>query len=194
LPGRLFFRLKLWPALWTFADVPDVEPTNNAAEPGLRAAVIYRKLSLGSRSQGGERTIERLLSVDQTADCNAGGSSATSRTRSPPKPAATLSRAHLTDSTARSRAARIPQLRSSVSFGDSYRQRVETTRPRRSSVKFMLFTYRDPSVQLNPEQRASVPAAVAAWCDEMDARGVRLVDTSSARSRTRGPFAFEEAS
>jgi transposase len=58
--------LKLWPALWTFADVPDVEPTNNAAERGLRAAVIYRKLSLGSRSQGGERTIERLLSVDQT--------------------------------------------------------------------------------------------------------------------------------
>jgi transposase len=58
--------LKLWPALWTFADVPDVEPTNNAAERGLRAAVIYRKLSLRSRSQGGERTIERLLSVDQT--------------------------------------------------------------------------------------------------------------------------------
>jgi transposase len=46
--------------------VPDVEPTNNAAERGLRAAVIYRKLSLGSRSQGGEPTIERLLSVDQT--------------------------------------------------------------------------------------------------------------------------------
>ena len=58
--------LKLWPALWTFADVPDVEPTNNGAERGLRAAVIYRKLSLGSRSQQGERTIERLLSVDQT--------------------------------------------------------------------------------------------------------------------------------
>src|SRR5205807_1491066 len=53
-------------ALWTFADVADVEPTNNAAERGLRAAVIYRMLSLGSRSQGGERTIERLLSVDQT--------------------------------------------------------------------------------------------------------------------------------
>jgi transposase len=42
--------LKLWPTLWTFADVPDVEPTNNAAERGPRAAVIYRKLSLGSRS------------------------------------------------------------------------------------------------------------------------------------------------
>jgi Transposase IS66 family len=44
--------LKLWPALWTFADVDDVEPTNNAAERGLRTAVIYHKLSLGSRSQG----------------------------------------------------------------------------------------------------------------------------------------------
>jgi hypothetical protein len=41
-------------------------------------------------------------------------------------------------------------------------------------VKFMLFTYRDPSVKLEPEQRATVPAAVAAWCDEMDGRGVRL--------------------
>ena len=41
-------------------------------------------------------------------------------------------------------------------------------------MKYMLFTYRDPSVQLEPEQRAAVPAAVAAWCEEMDARGVRL--------------------
>jgi hypothetical protein len=37
--------LKLWPALWTFADVPDVEPTNYAAERGLRAAVIYTRRS-----------------------------------------------------------------------------------------------------------------------------------------------------
>jgi transposase len=58
--------LKLWPALWTFATVPGVEPTNNAAERGLRAAVIYRKLSLGSQSEAGERTVERLLSIDQT--------------------------------------------------------------------------------------------------------------------------------
>jgi len=58
--------LKLWPALWTFATVPGVEPTNNTAERGLRAAVIYRKLSLGSQSERGERTTERLLSIDQT--------------------------------------------------------------------------------------------------------------------------------
>jgi hypothetical protein len=41
-------------------------------------------------------------------------------------------------------------------------------------MKFMLFTDRDPSVQPDPEKRATVPAAVAACCDEMDARGVRL--------------------
>jgi hypothetical protein len=41
---RLQNLLKLWPALWTFAEVDDVEPTNKAAERGLRAAVIYRKL------------------------------------------------------------------------------------------------------------------------------------------------------
>ena len=42
-------------------------------------------------------------------------------------------------------------------------------------MKYMLFTYRDPDVPLDAEQRATVPQAVAAWCDEMDARGVRLV-------------------
>ncbi len=58
--------LKIWPALWTFTTTPAVEPTNNAAERGLRGAVIYRKLSLGSQSHTGERTIERLLSISQT--------------------------------------------------------------------------------------------------------------------------------
>jgi len=43
-----------------------VEPTNNRAERGLRGAVIYRKLSLGSQSEQGERSIERLLSASVT--------------------------------------------------------------------------------------------------------------------------------
>jgi transposase len=58
--------LKYWPALWTFASLPGVEPTNNHAERGLRGAVIYRKLSLGSQSEEGERAIERLLSASVT--------------------------------------------------------------------------------------------------------------------------------
>jgi hypothetical protein len=41
-------------------------------------------------------------------------------------------------------------------------------------MKYMLFTYRDSSVELTQEQRAAIPAAVEAWCTEMDGRGVRL--------------------
>ncbi|MCA1698226.1 MAG: IS66 family transposase [Actinobacteria bacterium] len=65
---RLFANnlLKRWPAPWTFTRVEGVEPTNNHAERGLRGAVIYRKLSLGSQSERGERTIERLLSASIT--------------------------------------------------------------------------------------------------------------------------------
>jgi len=58
--------LKRRPALWTFASVPGVEPTNNHAERGLRGAVIYRKLWLGSRSEEGEVTTARLLSASIT--------------------------------------------------------------------------------------------------------------------------------
>jgi len=58
--------LTRWPALWAFTTVPGVEPTDNHAERGLRGAVIYRKLSLGSQSAQGERTIERLLSASVT--------------------------------------------------------------------------------------------------------------------------------
>jgi transposase len=58
--------LRLWPALWTFATVPGVEPTNNHAERGLRGAVILRKVSLGSQSDDGECIVERLLSASVT--------------------------------------------------------------------------------------------------------------------------------
>jgi transposase len=58
--------LKVWPALWTFVEVEGVEPTNNSAERALRGPVIHRKLSLGSQSKRGERTVERLLSASVT--------------------------------------------------------------------------------------------------------------------------------
>jgi transposase len=58
--------LKRWPALWTFSHTDGVEPTNNHAERGLRGAVIHRKLSLGTQSDRGERSIERLLSASIT--------------------------------------------------------------------------------------------------------------------------------
>ncbi len=58
--------LKIWPALFTFVTVEGVEPTNNAAERSLRGPVIYRKLSHGTRSDDGERFIERILSASVT--------------------------------------------------------------------------------------------------------------------------------
>ena len=66
--SRRFARamLKIWPALWTFANHPGVQPTNNHAERALRGAVIYRKLSLGSQSEQGEQRIARLLSAHTT--------------------------------------------------------------------------------------------------------------------------------
>jgi transposase len=52
--------------LWVFVDVEDVEPTNNAAERSLRHAVIWRKLSFGTKSAKGSRFVERMLTVIET--------------------------------------------------------------------------------------------------------------------------------
>jgi transposase len=55
--------LQLYESFWTFADVENVEPTNNFAERALRTLVIYRKLSFGVKSFRGARFIERIFSV-----------------------------------------------------------------------------------------------------------------------------------
>ena len=52
--------------LWTFAEVEGVAPDNSAAERALRQGVSWRKLSLGTASEGGGRFVERLLSVVET--------------------------------------------------------------------------------------------------------------------------------
>jgi transposase len=57
---------KWWPALWTFARVEGVEPTNNAAERALRPGVLWRKGSFGSDSEAGSRYAERMLTVAAT--------------------------------------------------------------------------------------------------------------------------------
>jgi transposase len=57
---------KWWEALWTFARVEGVEPTNNVAERALRPGVLWRKGSFGSDSEAGSRFAERLLTVAAT--------------------------------------------------------------------------------------------------------------------------------
>jgi hypothetical protein len=55
--------LQVEPALWTFVQTPGVEPTNNAAERALRPAVIWRRTSFGSQSNGGSQFVSRMLTV-----------------------------------------------------------------------------------------------------------------------------------
>lgn len=58
--------LEVYPALWTFARVEGVEPTNNHAERTLRPAVLWRKISFGNHSEAGCRFAERILTTVQT--------------------------------------------------------------------------------------------------------------------------------
>lgn len=58
--------LSRWERFWTFRRVPGMEPTNNRTERDLRPLVIKRKISFGTRSDSGERFIERIYSVVET--------------------------------------------------------------------------------------------------------------------------------
>lgn len=57
-------------ALWTFAKVEGVEPTNNFMERLVRLAVLWRRRSFGCNSESGCRFVERILTVIQTCRLN----------------------------------------------------------------------------------------------------------------------------
>jgi transposase len=57
---------KLARFLWTFVDVDEVPPTNNAAERAIRPAVLWRKGSFGTDSARGSRFVERILTAVAT--------------------------------------------------------------------------------------------------------------------------------
>lgn len=63
--------LALEPALWTFAAVEGVEPTNHAAERALRGPVLWRKGSSGTDSASGSRFVESILTA--VASCKQQG-------------------------------------------------------------------------------------------------------------------------
>lgn len=54
-------------SLWVFLQVLGVDPTNNHTEQIVRFAVLLRKRSQGTRSDKGNRWVERILSLRQTA-------------------------------------------------------------------------------------------------------------------------------
>jgi transposase len=53
-------------SLWLFLDVQGVEATNNIAERAHRFGVLWRKRSQGTRSEKGNRWVERVLSLRHT--------------------------------------------------------------------------------------------------------------------------------
>jgi transposase len=65
--GRFARRLlREMDSLWVFLAQPEVDPTNNRAERALRFGVLWRKRSLGTASDKGNRWVERILSLKET--------------------------------------------------------------------------------------------------------------------------------
>ena len=52
--------------MWVCLYEPGVTLANNHAERVLRFAVLWRKRSLGTKSEKGDRWVERILSLRQT--------------------------------------------------------------------------------------------------------------------------------
>jgi transposase len=65
--GRFARRLlREMDSLWVFLSHHGVEPTNNRSERALRFGVQWRKRSLGTASDKGNRWVERILSLKET--------------------------------------------------------------------------------------------------------------------------------
>jgi len=65
--GRFARRLlREMDSLWVFLAQHGVDPTNNRAERALRFGVLWRKRSLGTASDKGNRWVERILSLKET--------------------------------------------------------------------------------------------------------------------------------
>jgi transposase len=65
--GRFARRLlREMDSLWVFLRHQGVEPTNNRGERALRFGVQWRKRSLGTASDKGNRWVERILSLKET--------------------------------------------------------------------------------------------------------------------------------
>ena len=70
--GRFARRLlREMDSLWVFLAQHGVEPTNNRAERALRFGVLWRKRSLGTASDKGNRWVERILSLKETCRLHA---------------------------------------------------------------------------------------------------------------------------
>lgn len=58
--------VKLWPAVFHFVDEEGIAPTNNAAERAIRAGVLWRRISQGTRTNEGSLFVARILTAHAT--------------------------------------------------------------------------------------------------------------------------------
>ena len=65
--------LRQWDTVFLFLDVEGVEPTNNAAEQGLRSGVIWRRTTQGTRTDAGSAFVQRIMTAQ--ANCKRQGRS-----------------------------------------------------------------------------------------------------------------------
>jgi transposase len=57
---------KALPSFWNCVEHEGIEPTNNSSERGLRHGVQLRRTSFGTKSDGGSRFVERMLTAVET--------------------------------------------------------------------------------------------------------------------------------
>jgi transposase len=58
--------LKQWPSVFRFIDHDGLSPTNNAAERAIRAGVLWRRTSQGTRTDDGSLFVARILTTNAT--------------------------------------------------------------------------------------------------------------------------------
>jgi hypothetical protein len=59
--------IKFKDELFTFLEYPAVPPTNNAAEQGIRNAVLFRKITFGSMTKRGKLNVSIIMTIIRTA-------------------------------------------------------------------------------------------------------------------------------
>ena len=57
-----------WESYFRFITTPDVEPTNNLAEQAIRFVAIHRRITQGTRSEGGQTWCERFWTAITTCE------------------------------------------------------------------------------------------------------------------------------
>ena len=186
--------MKWWPALWTFARVEDVEPTNNVSERALRAggAVAQGQLLVGQRSRQSVRGAaihgDRLGPPARAAVAGfaggCGGSCAPAN-RGPLAPRRTAGRANAYAAGKKVKAGAMTQDAAVPLELDDIQSAVLRPRPTPYAVAYLLLRIDDRKAGRELLRRASAVVPSAADHEEAGARTPGLTSPSRSRGSAR---------